>query len=448
MNIEEIANRIANPNLCTVKDVDALRDLTEKYPYAQSFSILYLKALASNNDIRFDEELLKHAYKITDKSRIYELIQDKASDEKVQVEQETEKDLIIPQEEEKEVITEIKPNLEVEDSPSIIEDDIISEKKETEIFSEEEIIPLEIEEKTISESNASNEPEELKEEEEEKNNSTSLIGFNIEKELEEVTKVEDTKINNLELEQEDNDSEIDIEQESINEHIESDNSIIVEEEEETIDTSIQNKEIDPLEKEVILHAVSSNYSLEETTSNSDELDTYEDEVKEETEDEVEKSELDESIIEETVDTEVLNENIDNKVSSKKIAFSSWLKANKTSIEDQQKTEPLSDNEAEELNKTEEIVNKFLINEPSISKPIKESEITEKPKKEFYSPIKIGKQSLDETTLPVSETLAKIFAAQGDFPKSIYVYNRLMLIYPEKKIFFASKIEELEQKLNK
>jgi len=56
--------------------------------------------------------------------------------------------------------------------------------------------------------------------------------------------------------------------------------------------------------------------------------------------------------------------------------------------------------------------------------------------------------LDESTLPVSETLAKIFAAQGNFPKSIYVYNKLMLIYPEKKIFFAGVIEELEQKLNK
>ena len=130
--------------------------------------------------------------------------------------------------------------------------------------------------------------------------------------------------------------------------------------------------------------------------------------------------------------------------SKKIAFSSWLKANKSTIEEKVENTTVK----EESKKTEDIVNTFLTNQPTITKPVKNEENTNKPKKEFYSPIKIRKQSLDESTLPVSETLAKIFAAQGNFPKSIYVYNKLMLIYPEKKILFAEKIEELEQKLNK
>jgi hypothetical protein len=50
-------------------------------------------------------------------------------------------------------------------------------------------------------------------------------------------------------------------------------------------------------------------------------------------------------------------------------------------------------------------------------------------------------------MPVSETLAKIFALQGNFPKAIFAYQQLILINPEKKIFFASQIVELQKKLN-
>jgi hypothetical protein len=72
---------------------------------------------------------------------------------------------------------------------------------------------------------------------------------------------------------------------------------------------------------------------------------------------------------------------------------------------------------------------------------------EKPKKEFFSPSKKAKESLDENKMPVSETLAKIFALQGNFSKAIYVYEQLILIFPEKKPFFASQIKNLKKKLN-
>ena len=72
---------------------------------------------------------------------------------------------------------------------------------------------------------------------------------------------------------------------------------------------------------------------------------------------------------------------------------------------------------------------------------------EKPKKEFFSPTKKAKESLDENKMPVSETLAKIFALQGNFSKAIYVYEQLILIFPEKKPFFATQIKNLKKKLN-
>ncbi|MEN9988304.1 MAG: hypothetical protein RLZZ585_1343, partial [Bacteroidota bacterium] len=63
---------------------------------------------------------------------------------------------------------------------------------------------------------------------------------------------------------------------------------------------------------------------------------------------------------------------------------------------------------------------------------------EKPKKEFFSPVKKAKESLDENKMPVSETLAQVFALQGNINKAILVYEQLILIFPEKKSFFASQ----------
>jgi len=72
---------------------------------------------------------------------------------------------------------------------------------------------------------------------------------------------------------------------------------------------------------------------------------------------------------------------------------------------------------------------------------------EKPKREFFSPVKKAKESLNEETLPVSETLAKIYQMQGNISKAIYVYQQLSLIIPEKKTYFASQIKSLKKKLN-
>ena len=176
--------------------------------------------------------------------------------------------------------------------------------------------------------------------------------------------------------------------------------------------------------EVLSHAITSNYAIEETKD-------------------IEKT--DELILEENNTNEIEEINFDTSVSSyslentpPKKAFSSWLKSN---------SNYLNKDETDEKSKINHLLNQFLKEEPSISRPVKEEKEVEKPKTEFFSPVKKARKSLDENSLPVSETLAKIFAAQGNFPKAIYSYEQLIVINPEKKIFFANQIEELTKKLN-
>lgn len=113
----------------------------------------------------------------------------------------------------------------------------------------------------------------------------------------------------------------------------------------------------------------------------------------------------------------------------KRSFTSWLKSS-----GQKTSEPAA--KAPEKRKVDEIIEHFIKEEPTISRG----------KTEFFSPPKKAKESLDEETIPVSETLAKIYAAQGNYPKAIHVYHQLMLAFPEKKLLFAVRIEELKKKI--
>lgn len=62
----------------------------------------------------------------------------------------------------------------------------------------------------------------------------------------------------------------------------------------------------------------------------------------------------------------------------------------------------------------------------------------------YSPVLSG---IDEGSTIVSETLAKIYAAQGEYEEAISVYEKLILKSPAKKEFYIKIINELKAKLN-
>lgn len=62
---------------------------------------------------------------------------------------------------------------------------------------------------------------------------------------------------------------------------------------------------------------------------------------------------------------------------------------------------------------------------------------------FFTPASDAKKSLLENEHLVTETLAKIYALQGNISKAIRAYEILSLKFPQKSVYFASLIEKLK-----
>ena len=315
MNLNQLSNILQSPALITEQDVQMLKELCSKYPYSQLFSIVYLKALHTSKDVYFDDELEKHAYKITDRTKLHQLI-----NQRIEFEQ-TNKDFPDP----------------------LVEN--ITETLETAVLNNDELI--------LSEKDKS---QEIKEEK----NEDSI----------EVKVAEQANRNekSLELEILTNAS-----QTAYNEEFEV-SSVILEETASSVLTNTPEKD------KILSIKVNSDDTLKITPTT-------------------------------------------------KKRFSDWLNIN--SID----TNNLQINDSAKTK--EEIINKFIDTSPTISTL----------KKEFYSPIKQGQQSIDADQLIYTETLASILALQGNFPKAIIAYEQLILTNSEKKIYFAEKIKELKNKLN-
>jgi hypothetical protein len=84
----------------------------------------------------------------------------------------------------------------------------------------------------------------------------------------------------------------------------------------------------------------------------------------------------------------------------------------------------------------DIISNFIQNEDQIV-----------PKRaEFFSPAKAAKNSLKDKDDLVTETLANIYAAQGNIEKAISTYEKLSLLHPEKSTYFAALIGKLKRQL--
>tara|TARA_R110000737_G_scaffold21067_1_gene39436 strand:+ start:8450 stop:9979 length:1530 start_codon:yes stop_codon:yes gene_type:complete len=508
MKITDIVQKIENPNLCTAEDVQDFEGLIKKYPYAQSFPILLLKTLGQAKDIHFEDSLNQHAYRISDRMHLYFLINDisedleevssselqvASSEVKEEIEEVSSSKLQVVSSEVKEEIEEVSSSElqvasseveeEIEEVASSVDDDIIRldyeklldqdikfNKVEEMTFEpvrihmddDGEILTVKSDEEEIIES------EELKvessevEEEIEKVPSSKLqvASSEVEEEIVESKELKVDEIVSFDIGEDEEIPSITIEEEIEAESADMEVSAIeLQEANENKGAEIEIENIgieffDPTQEMEISNAVEDLGILKpssfEEQHKTISLDFIEKKFNQE-EDELTSNAISQGF-QVTLESEKVASPVEKEVEKKtdvtesiakfeqtssdeKRSFYAWLHANEES------THP------EKLDRSTEIIEKFIQEEPSISRSVKEDEQVEKKKTPFFKATEIAKESLKEKRIPVSVTLAQIFESQGNFPKAIHSYEQLMLLYPEKKTFFANQIKKLKKKLN-
>lgn len=166
-----------------------------------------------------------------------------------------------------------------------------------------------------------------------------------------------------------------------------------------------------------------------------------------------------SIQEEEKEIEVENPDLKEVLQSDDADFTTWLKTLK-SEKPEVVEKPKSVPEKKPIQPKEEIsfelVTDVVPPKPKKVDPVKDKKIElidkfleERPKitprKEDFSLLNIADNFEDTENQFVTETLAKVYLAQGHLNKAIEAYEILGLKYPEKNTFFADRIRDIKRR---
>lgn len=395
MNTTEIATYIKEPQNLGTQHVDALRDLCQNHPYSGLLHVLYLKALSNMKSIDFERNLQDYAIKIPNRELLYFLIHDEqetsAFVENVSVNESQNEKL------ENESVFEFSAEWEVTEINSP------DEESKIEFTNNGDSETLSFDENEVHEDQLSNDNNE---------NLTQQDFTHLENEDE----LDGADSNNTQTKDAPKESRFTLDEVSW-----LDNNI-------TFDGFDGENQPDSVEE-----------ISEETSINFDFSGAHSADVAEL------KTEPEVSNFNEEIETR-------SESSNKRKSFYDWLNISAATQEKNlnptdDATVPITEegsSEDENQNssnqdskeKVQSLVDKFIETEPRISRP----------KAEFFSPVKNAKESVSEEGIPVSETLAKIYELQGNYPKAISVLERLIELIPQKKSLFQEKIAELNRKV--
>jgi len=456
MNTAEIGAFIKNPQGLGLEQIVDLRKLCEAHPYSGLLHLLYLKALGNAKSLDFDRELNSYAIKIPNRELLYSLIHNELVSNALTPEefltQETTFELS-----NQPITSEIEENLDSElssgtDEFVFVDISAIHAKTIVEIDIESQHIQSKNElesEKMVDKSIEDDKKQfnDLKESSE-----YQLItddGFDEDQAVEsfEIEQMENKPVFSEQLIDSNNDqnkhfaessAEINLEEISwvdntitfdgfADSHGNDDSSVELEPQKEPITI----EEIPLIQDSISFDMNSEDLFLEhtpETKDNRDELSAIKDQSSSSKRSfydwlNVPKSNINQIDLENTTSKLVPQLDVSEAVSLE----------TDSAINLAVESEMISENSKE---KVQSLVDKFIESEPRISKP----------KAAFFSPVKSAKESVNEEGIPISETLAKIYELQGNYPKAIAVLEKLVELLPNKRLTFEIKISEIRSKI--
>lgn len=432
--------------------IDPLRRLTKEYPYFQSAHALLAKAMADNHDLLYDKHLKIAAAHCADRQSLYHLIHRKPSSVFIS-----------------------SAAKEVHPSPFVLEEKIEAPEVKTTVPETEPVQPLVVEapaEQVPFEAYVFTPPP-VQETPEVKSSAPEDPHEVIRRRLAEIlgSPVEIKEIKSAPVKEEKASVEIDYTSEErpqtfipslSKQNVAPETTTVKEEPVQPLKTEtkheISEPEVVALKEEVVSPA---------DASTSSELTTPEERITEATKTVVD--EVDTLQLEYALETSILSsieqlpllekQPVKEEETGKSAAqeetgsFLHWLKNLPVSgfgqVEEVHADEPdkpeadAPDFSAPTQSKSEEdrgrdaLIDRFIATEPRIVPS----------KAEFYSPATQAKRSVTDNEDLVSETLAKIYLLQGHPLKARKCYEKLSLLQPEKKTYFAALIKEIDLQIN-